>query len=118
MNLAYKKWPRPLARQGILLLALVMIASGGNLPLHAASPAEEDLSDNQICLDCHIDEEQVGVLEVAGPQVHNPDDSTLIEESHTEVACTDCHTDIQEVPHREANERTVDCLACHESIPE
>jgi nitrate/TMAO reductase-like tetraheme cytochrome c subunit len=115
MSLAYKKWTSPLALQGI---ALIVVALAGNLSLHAANPPEEDLSNNEVCLDCHMDEEQVGVLEVAGAQVHNPEDSTLIQEAHTEVACIDCHQDIQEVPHAELDQRTVDCLACHESIPE
>ena len=115
MSLAYEKWTRPFALQGILL---VVLALGGNLPLHADTGTAEDLSDNEICLDCHIDEEQVGALEVAGAQVHNPDDSALIQQPHAEVACIDCHQDIREVPHCEATERTVDCLACHESTPE
>jgi hypothetical protein len=33
------------------------------------------------------------------------------------VACIDCHADIEEIPHREKTARTVDCLACHESVP-
>lgn len=115
MSLAYGKLTRSLALQGILLVALAL---GANLTLYAGSAPEEDLSDNELCLDCHIDEEQVGALEVTGPQAHNPEDSTLIQQSHIELACIDCHLDIQKVPHRKEIERTVDCLACHESIPE
>jgi len=115
MRFTYEKWTRPFALQGILL---VVVALGGNLTLHANSAPEEDLSDNEICLDCHIDEEQVDALEVAGAQVHNPDDSTLIQQPHAELACIDCHMDIQQIPHRDESERTVDCLACHESTPE
>ena len=111
MNFNYEKCSRPLA-------LLVVMALGGNLPLYAEGNPAEDLSDNEICLDCHIDEEQVGALEVAGAQVHNPDDSTLIQQPHTELACIDCHMDIQKIPHRDESERTVDCLACHESTPE
>lgn len=117
MSFTYEKWKRPLALQGILL---VVVALGGNLTLRAdsGSGSEEDLSDNEICLDCHIDEEQVDALEVAGAQVHNPDDSTLIQQPHAEMACIDCHLDIQKVPHGKETERTVDCLDCHESTPE
>ena len=115
MSLAHKKWTRSLALQGILLIVLAL---GGNLTLHAETDTAEDLSDNENCLDCHIDEEQVGAIEVAGAQVHNPDDSTLIQQPHTELACIDCHMDIQKIPHRGKIERTVDCLACHESTPE
>ena len=114
MSYTYKKWTSPLTLQGILL---IVVALGVNLPVHAEGNPAEDLSDNEICLDCHIDEEKVDALEVAGAQVHNPDDSTLIQQPHTELACIDCHEDIQEVPHRKETERTVDCLACHESTP-
>jgi hypothetical protein len=33
-------------------------------------------------------------------------------------SCTDCHTDIIEIPHRAEVERGVDCLNCHEAVPE
>ncbi len=115
MSLAYKKRNRSLVLQGILL---VVLALAGNFSLQAESPPAEDLGDNEICLDCHLDEAQVGALEVSGPQVHNPEDSTLIEKAHVEVVCIDCHMDIEQVPHSEINTRTVDCLACHESTPE
>ena len=99
-----------------LALTVMVAAVAGTLPLQAQS-AEEDLRDNNVCLDCHIDEAQVGSLEVSGPQVHNPDDNSLIQKAHTEVDCIDCHMDIEEIPHRELSQRTVDCLACHESTP-
>lgn len=110
MSIAYIKILRTLA------LTAVVAAVAATLPMQAQS-AEEDLGDNNVCLDCHIDEEQVGSLEVGGAQVHNPDDNSLIQEAHNEVACIDCHMDIEEIPHRELSQRTVDCLACHESTP-
>ena len=114
MNSACEKWIRTSALPGILLT----LALAATFPMQSASASDEDISDNDTCLDCHADEEQIGSLEVSGPQVHNPADNTLIEEAHTEVACIDCHTDIREIPHRDATGRTVDCLACHEKAPE
>jgi hypothetical protein len=78
-----------------------------------------DLTDNEMCLDCHIDEEHLGLLEVDGPQVHNPEDGSLKNEDHAEAQCIECHVDIIQVDdHREDITRTVDCLNCHEEMPE
>ncbi|NNF51709.1 MAG: hypothetical protein HKN59_04650 [Gammaproteobacteria bacterium] len=115
MKLTVKKWMLPLALHGTML---VVVAAGIIMTSHAKSPPEEDLSDNNVCLDCHIDEEHVGMLEVPGPNVHNAADGTLISEAHAELACVDCHVDIEEIPHREEIKRTVDCLMCHASKPE
>jgi len=115
MNPTHEKRTRQFALPGFLLAAVLL---GGSLTLQAENGAEEDLGDNAICLDCHVDWEQMGLLDVAGAQVHNPDDNSLFGEGHREMACIDCHADIQEIPHREGVERTVDCLACHEAIPE
>jgi nitrate/TMAO reductase-like tetraheme cytochrome c subunit len=114
MSLADEKWIRTLTLQVLLLI----LALAGTLAMLAESAAAEDLSDNEVCLDCHIDEEQIDALDVSGAQVHNPADSTLIEAAHNEVACIDCHADIREIPHRDATGRTVDCLACHDKTPE
>ena len=114
MSLANEKWICPLTLPGFLLI----VALAGTLTMQAESASAEDLSDNEVCLDCHIDEEQIDALDVSGAQVHNPADSTLIEAAHNEVACIDCHADIREIPHRDATGRTVDCLACHEKTPE
>ncbi|MDX1409772.1 MAG: hypothetical protein R3330_16600 [Saprospiraceae bacterium] len=100
---------------GFLFVALLL--GGVSLSL-SSSETEEDLSDNETCLDCHIDEEHIGLLELDTKQVHNPEDGSLKEEAHTEVACIDCHMDIEEIPHKEDIERTVNCTDCHESPPE
>lgn len=100
----------------VLLVALAGIALSWYAG--AETGAVDDLTDNETCLDCHIDQEHFGTLEVDGAQVHNPDDGSLLGEGHAEMACIDCHGDIEEIPHREDVDRTVDCLACHESVPE
>jgi len=77
----------------------------------------EDLSDNETCLECHADERPSGNLDVPGATVHN-DDGSFIVEDHEMWSCTDCHTDIAEIPHAEGVERTVDCTNCHDAVPE
>jgi hypothetical protein len=57
------------------------------------------------------------MLKVEGMQVHNPEDGSIKVETHAEFACIDCHFEIEEIPHKEDVERTVDCLACHEETP-
>ena len=83
----------------------------------SSSETEEDLSDNETCLDCHLDEEHLGSMEVQGTQVHNPHDGSLKTEAHTEFACIDCHLDIEEIPHKEDIKRTVNCMDCHDLPP-
>lgn len=93
-----------------LCSAVLLLASAG-------FASAQDLSDNETCLECHADERPAGALVVEGVNVHN-DDGTLIVEEHEMWSCTDCHTDIEEIPHAENVERTVDCLQCHEEMPE
>lgn len=111
-----KKLSRPvipiLAASAIGLAAVI---GGGALAL--AGNADEDLSDNETCLDCHVDQEFQGLVKIEGPQVHNPADGSLNVEAHTEFACIDCHMDVEEIPHAEDVERTVDCLGCHSEVP-
>lgn len=105
-------------RMALVPILGVAIAIGATaLPL-ANAGNEEDLSDNEICLDCHLDMEHFGSLDVAGAQVHNPEDGSIKGEAHQEFACIDCHEDIAEIPHREDVERTVNCTNCHEETPE
>lgn len=102
-------------RKAILPLACVSFVLG-IAGLSFAGDDTEDLADNETCAECHLGQEHFGLLKCEGKQVHNPEDGSLIQESHTEFACIDCHFDIEEIPHKEA-ERTVDCLACHEETP-
>ena len=110
--------PRKALLSGLAWSLLVALMLGGVSLSLSSSETEEDLSDNETCLDCHIDEEHIGLLEIDAKQVHNTEDGSLKVEAHTEVACIDCHMDIEEIPHDEEVERTVDCLNCHDSKPE
>jgi len=44
-------------------------------------------------------------------------DSAFFKDSvHGNHQCTDCHTDIEEVPHRKDGLGVVDCISCHEQL--
>jgi hypothetical protein len=100
-----------------LVVGLAMALSAGSVAF-AQSDNGEDLSNNETCLDCHIDQEFVGLLKIPGAQVHNPNDGSLMTEAHAEQECIACHLDITEIPHSEDVERTVNCLNCHDEQPE
>ena len=99
------------------ILGVALALGATTLPL-ANAGSEDDLSDNEVCLDCHLDMEHFGSLDIPGAQVHNPEDGSIKAEVHQEFACIDCHEDIAEIPHREGVERTVNCTNCHEETPE
>lgn len=102
-----------------LLLALGGAALAFTIALTSLQAEDtEDLSNNETCLDCHLDQEHFGLLDVVGKQVHNPEDGSLKGEAHMEFSCIDCHADVLEIPHREDVERTVNCLDCHEEVPQ
>ena len=93
---------------GLAVLALL----GLGVPVIA-----QDLSDNDYCMACHVAFEWSAPENSDRPRVHN-DDGTPIQQAHEMWSCTDCHKDIAEIPHREDIDREVDCLSCHEAIPE
>jgi len=108
---------RSILRPAIVLLACASFVLG-IAGLSFAGDDSDDLADNETCADCHSGQEHVGLLKIEGKQVHNPADGSIKGETHAEFACIDCHFDIEEIPHKEDVERTVDCLACHEETPE
>jgi hypothetical protein len=77
----------------------------------------QDLSDNEVCMACHVDFEWLAPENSDKPRVHN-DDGTFIQQAHELWSCTNCHEDIIEIPHRVDTERKVDCLNCHDAVPE
>ena len=95
---------------GLAVLALLGVGLG--LPVIA-----QDLGDDDNCMACHEAFEWSAPEESETPRVHN-DDGTPIQQVHEMWSCTDCHEDIAEIPHREDTAREVDCLSCHETIPE
>lgn len=60
-------------------------------------------AENTDCLDCH---------ETAPGEVHGTYDKALGYSIHTDLACTDCHSDITELPHADTLAK-VFCGDCH-----
>jgi hypothetical protein len=79
--------------------------------------AEDDLSDNETCLDCHEDADRAPPSNPDRPQVHNPAGG-FFGEDHADFSCNDCHTYITDLEHEEtAPGQEVDCLECHDEVP-
>ena len=97
----------------ILKYAALMVLLLGT----ALAQDDIDLSDNQVCLECHEGTEWSAPENSDRPRVHQ-DSGAFVQPDHEMWSCTDCHTDITEVPHREGIERTVECTNCHETTPE
>lgn len=76
-----------------------------------------DLTDNATCFECHEGGGSDDPMEVEGARIHNADGSFTVE-AHEMWSCVDCHADIAEIPHNTEMERTVDCLQCHEEVPQ
>ena len=102
-------------RQAALIAMLAASALGFGT---AALAQDEDLSDNEVCLECHADTERSAPdPNSTRPQVHNPD-GTLIVEDHQMWSCNDCHTYITEIPHPDnVVDMEVDCTNCHDTEP-
>ncbi len=68
------------------------------------------------CLDCHgvkgyaIPIGKTGTGPKRSLDVNYP---AMQESLHSELKCTDCHTNIEKVPHKKEKLETVDCISCH-----
>jgi len=104
---------RPAQAALIALLASAALGFGS-----VALAQDEDLSDNEVCLECHADTERSAPdPDSTRPQVHKPDGSFFVED-HEMWSCNDCHTYITEIPHPdEVVDMEVDCTNCHEEEP-
>lgn len=77
----------------------------------------EDLSDPDICMDCHEDADRAPPSDPNRPQVHNPAGG-FFQEAHGDFVCIDCHTYITDLEHDQtAPDMEVDCLECHDEVP-
>jgi cytochrome b subunit of formate dehydrogenase len=71
---------------------------------------------NAECLDCHGVE---GFSTPKGQFGESPKRPLHVEPEvfahsvHAKQACTDCHTDIKQIPHKTEQDRSVDCVSCH-----
>ncbi len=91
--------------------------------------------DNGQCFDCHGDsgirgwskDERASNVKAGGPQriplpyPPMPDVSIFVDQAlykasvHADLSCTDCHADIQDLPHT-ARLKPVDCAGCHGNV--
>ncbi len=103
---------RPFLRKGGVGLDLVTVAA---VLLFATGPAGAE--DNEKCLLCHADSELTGSR--GGVQMSVFVDQMAYAASvHSDLACVDCHTDIDPARRRHSTRvdlQLVDCGACHRS---
>ena len=94
-------------------LFISLMAMGLCTPL-----AAQDLADNETCLECHAGEPHAVMENSDHPQIHTEDGGFHVE-AHEMWSCVDCHTYIEEIPHADdVTEQAVDCLNCHEEVPQ
>lgn len=98
-----------------VVIFFVAALAGFGMPVVAQD--DVDLSDNAVCLECHADTPWSAPENSDRPRVHQ-DSGAFFQPDHEAWSCTDCHTDIMEIPHREGIERNVECTNCHETTPE
>jgi hypothetical protein len=99
----------------ILIAFLAAVALGFGT---VAVAQEEDITDNEVCLECHADTDRSEPKESDKPRVHADDGSFLVED-HDMWSCVDCHMAVTELPHPDDYTWTeVDCLECHDEVPE
>lgn len=87
-----------------LVLALTLTTAVVISPLSPPALAQ----DSESCLDCH---------DVTSGELRSNYDSALVLSVHDGFDCTDCHFDIEELPHPEQLE-AVDCGICHDDVAE
>jgi cytochrome b subunit of formate dehydrogenase len=84
----------------------------------SSKPADKVVGnpDNDLCLGCHGTEG----FEMPGPDGKMRDlyinKDKFGNSVHGIRKCTDCHTDITEIPHRTGVKRKVSCVICHEAL--
>ncbi len=94
-----------------LLLSATLFSNGSNL--HAKSFPDSE------CTECH-DKRGFSVPlgehgELGKKQLFVNTDA-FRDSVHGRSQCTDCHSDIEEVPHRKGKLAVVDCVSCHEKL--
>ncbi|MDO8585570.1 MAG: cytochrome c3 family protein [Armatimonadota bacterium] len=115
LGLSYKNNTSVRVRAGRLLLIVLTIAAGLVCSVAWSAPIPVQLKgpdDNSVCLGCHEDPalkkrfpDGRTISLYVDPEVFN-------ETVHAVRTCTDCHTDIKQIPHGKTAER-VNCGRCH-----
>ena len=104
-------------RKILLLASGAACAAALAFGFAATASAQEDLSDNATCLECHADEPRAAPENSDRPRIHT-DEGGFTVEDHEMWSCTDCHDMITEIPHPEGIDGTaVNCTNCHETTP-
>ena len=112
----------------IAVALCLLIAAGASSALAGEADVEEEeiaylfdpvtgkrIIPNERCLKCHGDENERTDVRDDGSIVEIYVPPHQFEASvHGDQMCTDCHTTITRVPHREAPEVLVGCVECHE----
>ena len=88
-------------------------------PVPSVAPVAQEDSvkriPNRSCLKCHGDEDDKTVTRKDGTQVNIFVNSAVLKKSvHGERFCTDCHTNVTQLPHPEPQSKAVSCINCHE----
>ena len=92
----------------ILIRIVVGGASAAGIPVHLETPA-----DNKVCLGCHDDPNLKKTL-ANGRVVSLYVGGTMFAETvHAGRTCTDCHKEINQIPHRNQQIGKVNCGRCH-----
>ena len=91
----------------VLVWMTVVAASGGSIPVHLETP-----EDNRVCLGCH-DDPALKMTLADGKVVSLHVSAEMFASTvHRNRTCTDCHADIDRIPHGKHAQK-VNCGRCH-----
>ena len=106
-----------IVRKISLLVSIAACAGALVFGFSAPVAAQEDLTNNATCLECHGGEPRTAPENLDHPRIHT-DDGGFNVEFHEMSSCVDCHDMITEIPHPEGIDGTaVNCTNCHETTP-
>lgn len=106
-----------ISRKFLTLVSTAALAAATVFGFGSPAFAEEDLTDNAACLECHADEPRAAPENSDRPRVHT-DDGGFAVEDHEMWSCVDCHDFVTEVPHPDDFAGgEVNCENCHETTP-
>jgi len=106
-----------ISRKISIVASIAAFAAAMTFGFSMNAVAQEDLTDNATCLECHADEPRAAPEGSDHPRIHT-DEGGFNVEDHEMWSCVDCHDMITEIPHPEGIDGSaVNCTNCHESTP-
>jgi hypothetical protein len=106
-----------ISRKFLTLVSIAALAAAAAFGFGSAAVAQEDLTDNATCLECHADEPRAAPEGSDRPRVHT-DEGGFAVEDHEAWSCVDCHDSVTELPHPDSyTGGEVNCENCHETTP-